>query len=48
MATVVDRPITSTVENVAVSDRIISQVSTKMTRNINGISVAADNARFAL
>ena len=31
---------TSKVENVAVSDRIISQVSAKMTTNISGISVA--------
>ena len=43
MATMVDSPITSNVENVAVKLRIISQVSRKMTTNISGISVPASD-----
>ncbi len=40
MATIVDRPMTSSVDMVAISERMITQVSRKMTPNIIGISVA--------
>ena len=54
MPTIVDSAITSNVENVAVSERTMSQVIANMAKNITGISEAAscrptsENALFSM